>query len=338
VSALRRHGSVNANKKVWNCRGCRIGGDVIDLVQHLDGGTFDQNIATLAGPPTNSKSNGKHHSAEARPIVVAEYLYHDENGVVLFGVDRIHYQNADGTFVMKDGKYQKSFIQKRPDPAHPGKWLKGVKDKDGNRLVRNVPYHLPGMIEAAANDHPIVIVEGEAKADLLATWNICATCNAGGAKHWGPEHSAFFKDADVIILPDNDSAGFEHTDVVGRSLTGIAKRIRRLALPNLSPKGDILNWAQVGHTREQLDAEIAKAPDWTPSATTDATPEQPEQSEVPHLDVFDAGDDIELPPPRGWLLGNQFCRGFLSSLVAPGAAVRLRCGLRNCSHSPPLAA
>jgi len=146
---------------------------------------------------------------------------------------------------MKDGKYQKSFIQKRPDPAHPGKWLKGVKDKDGNRLVRNVPYHLPGMIEAAANDHPIVIVEGEAKADLLATWNICATCNAGGAKHWGPEHSAFFKDADVIILPDNDSAGFEHTDVVGRSLTGIAKRIRRLALPNLSPKGDILNWAQL---------------------------------------------------------------------------------------------
>ena len=38
------------------------------------------------------------------------------------------------------------------------------------------------------------------------------------------------------------------------------------------------------------------------------------------LEVFDAGEDIDLPPPRGWLLGNQFCRGFLSSLVAPGAA------------------
>src|SRR5262249_40912356 len=32
------------------------------------------------------------------------------------------------------------------------------------------------------------------------------------------------------------------------------------------------------------------------------------------LDVHDASDDIEPPPPRGWLLGNQFCRGFLSSL------------------------
>jgi hypothetical protein len=39
-----------------------------------------------------------------------------------------------------------------------------------------------------------------------------------------------------------------------------------------------------------------------------------------NLEVFDAGLDIDLPPPRGWLLGNQFCRGFLSSLVAPGAA------------------
>jgi hypothetical protein len=45
------------------------------------------------------------------------------------------------------------------------------------------------------------------------------------------------------------------------------------------------------------------------------------------LDVWDAGDDLELPPPRAWLLGNQFCRGFISGLLAPGgtgkSAVRL---------------
>jgi hypothetical protein len=38
------------------------------------------------------------------------------------------------------------------------------------------------------------------------------------------------------------------------------------------------------------------------------------------LEIFDAGNDTELPPPREWLLANQFCRKFLSSLVAPGAA------------------
>ena len=40
--------------------------------------------------------------------------------------------------------------------------------------------------------------------------------------------------------------------------------------------------------------------------------------ETTGLGEWDAGDDTELPPPRGWLLGNVFCRGFLSSLLADG--------------------
>lgn len=37
------------------------------------------------------------------------------------------------------------------------------------------------------------------------------------------------------------------------------------------------------------------------------------------LREWDAGDFTDLPPPREWLLGNQFCRRFLSGLLAPGA-------------------
>jgi hypothetical protein len=36
------------------------------------------------------------------------------------------------------------------------------------------------------------------------------------------------------------------------------------------------------------------------------------------LGIWDAGARTLKPPPRGWLLGNQFCRGFLSSLDASG--------------------
>jgi RecA-family ATPase len=36
------------------------------------------------------------------------------------------------------------------------------------------------------------------------------------------------------------------------------------------------------------------------------------------LNDWDAGDDPGPIPPRGWLLGNQFCRKFLASLVATG--------------------
>lgn len=37
------------------------------------------------------------------------------------------------------------------------------------------------------------------------------------------------------------------------------------------------------------------------------------------LGEWDAGDFTDLPPPRQWLLGNQFCRRFLSGVLAPGA-------------------
>jgi hypothetical protein len=36
------------------------------------------------------------------------------------------------------------------------------------------------------------------------------------------------------------------------------------------------------------------------------------------LDEWDAGDDPGSIPPRQWLLGNQFCRSFISSIVAAG--------------------
>jgi len=37
------------------------------------------------------------------------------------------------------------------------------------------------------------------------------------------------------------------------------------------------------------------------------------------LNEWDAGDFDGAPPPREWLLGNQFCRRFLSGVLAPGA-------------------
>ena len=39
----------------------------------------------------------------------------------------------------------------------------------------------------------------------------------------------------------------------------------------------------------------------------------------PRLDALDVGDDVDEIEPRGWLLGNAFCREFISGLIAPGA-------------------
>ena len=54
--------------------------------------------------------------------------------------------------------------------------------------------------------------------------------------------------------------------------------------------------------------------------SADALSAEPHEPPAPEsLNEWDAGDCVEMPPPREWLLGNQFCRRFLSGLLAPGA-------------------
>jgi hypothetical protein len=59
----------------------------------------------------------------------------------------------------------------------------------------------------------------------------------------------------------------------------------------------------------------------------DDVPAEPPAQESDCLEEWDAGEDTGMPPPREWLLGNQFCRKFVAGLTAPGAtgksAVRL---------------
>jgi DNA primase len=128
------------------------------------------------------------------------------------------------------------------------------------------------LIAALAEKNTILIVEGEAKADLLSSWNVPATCCAGGAGKWRAEHSEFLRGADVAILPDNDERGRLHLDSIGKSLRGIANSIRVLDLPNLPSKGDIIDWAKQGGAAEQLRELIAReAKPWTQQESAGAS-------------------------------------------------------------------
>jgi hypothetical protein len=62
-----------------------------------------------------------------------------------------------------------------------------------------------------------------------------------------------------------------------------------------------------GALRNAIDAG------WGKAEMVDADPPP-----ITSLDECDAGDDPGPIPPRGWLLGNQFCRRFLSSIIAAG--------------------
>ena len=70
--------------------------------------------------------------------------------------------------------------------------------------------------------------------------------------------------------------------IVGASLVGIAKRIRVLVLPgHAKAKGDVVDWARGGGTREQLDALLNEAQDWKPpSADETSEPNEDEKAKA----------------------------------------------------------
>jgi hypothetical protein len=99
-------------------------------------------------------------------------------------------------------------------------------------------------------------------------------------------------------------------DPLDFTLVEFAQMIR--ALPGQNPEYDWRNvalaWLRGQENSRRGDYRRTKTAEWF-----EATGEQPDG-----LGVMNAGLDFELPPPRGWLLGNQFARKFLSSLIADG--------------------
>ena len=233
------------------------------------------------------------HDSAAKLQIVAAYNY-DEGGRLLFQVCRL---------------YPKTFRQRRADGV--GGW---IWKTEGTRMV---PYHLPELVAAAsrANGVPwrVYVVEGEKDADRLRSqWGLTATCNPGGAGKWRGDYNKHFSGADVIVISDNDDTGRAHTQTVAANLRRTAASVRVLELPDLPLKGDISDWLDRNPDSMQSDFEalIENAePPKTPKDTRNPAAPAP-------ADIWE--DDDDPIPPRAWLLGNTFCRQFLSELIADG--------------------
>ena len=152
-------------------------------------------------------------------------------------------------------------------------WLRGTKGVD-TALI----YRVDEVRKAIGAGRIVAAVEGEKDADNLWALGIAATCNAHGASEpgkrpkWTKSHSEQIAGADIVVLNDNDPAGYEHADAICKLSLGVAKRIRRLDLKNdwadIPKGGDVSDWIAIGgeHTPERLRALIAAAPAYAPAA------------------------------------------------------------------------
>jgi len=151
--------------------------------------------------------------------------------------------------------YPKSFRHRRPDGQ--GGW---IWDRKG---VTPLLYRLPQVIRAISNNEYIFIVEGEKDCDTLKKWDSIATTCSGGVKGWRPEFTDVFRKAKVVLLPDNDDAGYEYAIGIARLLYGWADSLKLIKL-DVPTGGDVTDFL-AKHDIEKLFTIIKNSPEFVPT-------------------------------------------------------------------------
>lgn len=130
-----------------------------------------------------------------RVVPEAEYLYTD----------------PDGKPVCRKLRYPgKRFVWERLEGE---RWIRGL---DGLKLP--YLYNLPAVLSSTN----VILVEGEKDAHNVTQAGFVATTPPNGARHWRPEFSEALRGRSLVIIPDNDSPGYQHAVELIKQLWNVA--------------------------------------------------------------------------------------------------------------------
>lgn len=155
------------------------------------------------------------------PVGLYQYRYEDNE----LAYEKVKYKTADG----------KTFRQRRLDNDQI------VSNLDG---IRRVPYNYPTVLSAIKSESPILFVEGEKDADTGRLLGFAST-TMGGASDWKDEYKGFFKNANVVIIPDKDDPGMKASANIQKSLVTVCKSVKVVILPNGK---DLTEWVEAGNS------------------------------------------------------------------------------------------
>lgn len=221
------------------------------------------------GAPVRKGERGHGAARARRPKRLTDvYDYRDATGALAFQVLRYVYADGDKTF-----RQRRPWADGEPVPEGAGPWCWTVVG------LEMVPYRLPELL-AADPALPVYIVEGEKHVDRLRAAGLVATCNPMGAGKWWEELTPYFAGRRLVILPDNDEPGECHAAAIGAAVADVAAEVKIVHLPDLPPKGDVLDWFAAGGTPRQLSAWAGVWPASANLPATDAAPAAVDAAEV----------------------------------------------------------
>lgn len=233
------------------------------------------------------------------------------------------YTLADATLLYKQNRYEHR-SKLAPGKNKPLKRFLAHRIVDGKDILgagdRRVIYNWPTIMRAGPGS-TVIVTEGENKAKTLIDKGLLATTVL--SHKWTPECVAALTGYHLIILADHDKNGNQLANAARRQLATVAAGIRIVSAVHLwkhlpgepEPRGgdDVVDWVRLGGDPKTLLDICRKIP-----------------AEGETLGEWDAGDDVDPPPPRGWLLDNIFCRRFVSSLYGDGGTGKT--GLRYAQY------
>lgn len=221
------------------------------LLLHCFAGCSYQKILEALNIRPSANGNGTRPQAikQQKKRIVTTYDYQDAAGAILF--QKVRYKPKD-------------FRIRRPDGNGGYIW-----NLDG---VQPVLYRLPDLLDPGEDWPGVYIVEGEKDADRLARLGLIATCNYDGAGKWRVEYNQYFTDRAVYIIPDHDEPGWKHAELVASNLINVTPYVRIVTLPDLPEHGDVSDWLDAGHTREEFERVALTTPKWKAKLLSAAVP------------------------------------------------------------------
>lgn len=243
--------SVNTGSGLWNCKACGASGNVFDLTMATRGLNFAAALRELearAGVAPPLVGSGKHRSAtpaasssQAKPAAPARPKAKKTTTVKGQVVAVFRYRDAASLV---------RYVKRRIEPGRDGRrkefafahFLADDTEAPGRGDCPPLLYNLH-KLAAAPPGETVFVVEGEGKADALAAWGLVAVCtDSGAAGRWPDSFNDLFTGRPVVILPDNDLPGEKYAARVAAALAPVTASVKILRLPELPPKGDLLDW------------------------------------------------------------------------------------------------
>lgn len=232
------------------------------IIMHCHAGCSTHDILNAVGL-TFEDLGTTYEKKETDSNIVAVYPYKNENDILLF--EKIRFKDKkfsqrryiDDCIVwgLSYGEYSETF---------KGSNTYSLKNRDGakKKIFFEQPaalYNLPKLINAIDKGYTVYICEGEKDCDTLNRLGLIATTGSNGAGYgkWLEEYCNYFKGANVVILPDNDDVGIRFGNEIANKLRKYAHRIKLVTISD-KPKGDITDYIEEGHTKEEFLREVSK--------------------------------------------------------------------------------